>query len=85
MSTWKEIRFRCITCDGSGACPGSAPGSCLACLGTGYTNDSRLEVEVDERVDSAVEKLDAIITEQAALRADLTNVLTDIWNKVKNL
>lgn len=85
MTTWKDVRFRCLTCDGSGTCPGGTSGSCLACLGTGYTRDSRLEVEVDERVDNANTKLDSIIAEQVALRADLTVVLTNIWNKVKNL
>jgi len=32
-----------------------------------------------------VDKLDAIITEQASQRVDLTAALTQIWNRVKDL
>ena len=37
------------------------------------------------RFDELESKLDAILAEQASQREDLTNTLTQIWNKVKDL
>ncbi len=72
MANWKPLRQRCLTCEGNGICSGSGPGSCIACLGTGYTLDSRLEVEVDERIDTVLAELDYI-----------HGKVTAIWNAVK--
>lgn len=79
---WANLRIRCYTCNGTGEYRGqdSSSSSCPECNGDKYV-DSRMQVDFGNIVD----KLDAIITEQASQRVDLTAALTQIWNRVKDL
>jgi len=64
---WNIIRFRCHTCNGTGAFPSELAGICPNCAGTGYS-DSRMEIEVTD----IIHKLN-----------NLKDKVDDIWDKVK--
>jgi len=71
------IKKRCWVCAGDGIYQGLP---CLNCNGEGKVEKG----EGAETVNTTeiTDKLNDIFTEQAAQRADLTMILTKIWNKV---
>jgi len=68
----------CMICNGTGELNGEFH---HLCLGTGYAADRGLNLFLKGLMD----KTDGIIAEQASQREDLTAILTQIWNKVKDL
>ena len=79
------ILITCLRCDGSTIEPGTESDPCLNCSGTGQTVPPDRDATAQAWLEFAVTKLDAIITEQASQRVDLTAALLQIWNKVKDL
>ena len=72
----------CIQCNGTGEIDGEFH---YLCLGTGKTGGYALTIFLKTFYDDVMDKLDAIIAEQASQREDLTAALTQIWDKVKDL
>jgi DnaJ-class molecular chaperone len=73
--------YACYFCGGSGEVEGE---TCPRCNGSGRLICDWIQLGMVER-DALSLKLDAIVAEQASQREDLTNALTQIWNKVKDL
>ena len=73
---------KCLSCQGEGSI---AEDFCHVCLGTGYRESIAEKIFSKRIYDDIVAKCDAVIAEQASQRAALTAVLTQIWNKVKDL
>ena len=73
---------KCLSCQGEGSIAGDF---CHVCLGTGYRESIAEKIFSKRIYDDIVAKCDAVIAEQASQRAALTAVLTQIWNKVKDL
>jgi len=69
----------CTTCNGDGII---GDGLCQECFGGGSLPIHSKDVFC---IRDLFSKLDAVMAEQAAQRADLTAALTQIWNKVKDL
>lgn len=70
-----EDNNTCLTCSGSGK---NGDGFCTDCMGTGATPVNGINSFFKEQ-------FSAIRSEQASQREDLTNALSAIWNKVKDL
>ena len=80
-----SIEITCPKCLGSGIEPGTESDPCLECDGNGKIAPPDWYMETTARIELLAGKLDSIIAEQASQREDLTAVLTQIWNKVKDL
>jgi len=81
----EQILVTCSHCGGSGIEPGTESDVCLECRGAYVTLPPDRDAVAQAWLESLGGKIDAIIAEQASQREDLTEALTQIWNKVKNL
>lgn len=72
----------CETCGGNGYQDSDL---CPTCLGGGMSPVTGQLLLFKTLFSTLETRADEIIAEQAAQREDLTNALTQIWNKVKDL
>lgn len=72
----------CTICGGDGSLDGDL---CTECFGQGSLPPIGIFCLIGKKLIDTQTKVDQIITEQASQREDLTAILTQIWNKVKDL